>query len=174
MIRGALALRLFLALASFLTLCSGAQAALTQQPAAAAGRCTGEHVKDLFPEPAQPRPELCVLVTSFYGADNSARVLGHNVGRHMRTVLESHAREEIKSDYTGLHADAIRVKFVPCTLDDHEHARQIGKNAQADVHPQRRPSPFCIKCIGSTDGERVLVHGARVPKLIGSEVAIDQ
>lgn len=122
-----------LSLTLVLTAASGARAALPPQKAASVGRCSVEQVHGLFLEPAQVRPELRVLVASLSGADENALVLGQSVGRRLRAVLESHVRDEIKSDQTGLYADAIRVKFVPCTLDDHEHARAIGESGQADV-----------------------------------------
>ncbi|MBL9044305.1 MAG: tetratricopeptide repeat protein [Myxococcales bacterium] len=95
--------------------------------------CQPSQVSDLFPEPTEPRPELRVLITSFYGADEASEAYGHHVGSRMREEVESHARQEIKPEYSGLQYSAIRVKFVPCSVDDHEKARTLGHKAQADV-----------------------------------------
>lgn len=95
--------------------------------------CQPSQVSDLFPEPAEPRPELRVLITSFYGADEASEAYGKHVGSRMREEVESHARQEIKPEHSGLQYSAIRVKFVPCSVDDHEKARTLGQKAQADV-----------------------------------------
>ena len=95
--------------------------------------CQPSQVSDLFPEPAEPRPELRVLITSFYGADEASESYGKHVGSRMREEVESHARQEIKPEHSGLQYSAIRVKFVPCSVDDHEKARTLGQKAQADV-----------------------------------------
>jgi len=95
--------------------------------------CQPSQVSDLFPEPTEPRPELRVLITSFYGADEASEAYGKHVGSRMREEVESHARQEIKPEHSGLQYSAIRVKFVPCSIDDHEKARTLGQKAQADV-----------------------------------------
>ena len=115
---------------SLQTLAHGATQGSTEQRVLP---CQPSQVSDQFPEPTEPRPELRVLITSFYGADEASEAYGKHVGSHMREEVESHARQEIKPEYSGLQYSAIRVKFVPCSVDDHEKARTLGQKAQADV-----------------------------------------
>lgn len=110
-----------------------ARGALRSSPAPSVEACRPEQVKTLFPEPEQSTPELRVLVTSFLGLDDSSRMLGLHVGSRMREAVESYARAEIKPEHTGLYNSSVRVKFIPCTVDDHESARKLGQSAHVDA-----------------------------------------
>lgn len=90
-------------------------------------------VQGLFAPATEKRPELHALIVRFSGSSEASRAFGLDVGLSLRDSLEAHARDVLRLFDTGLQARAIRVKFVPCTVTDHEHARKLGLLADADV-----------------------------------------
>ena len=62
---------------------------------------------------------------------------GGPYGNHRRQPHARGSREPCSArdqpEHSGLQYSAIRVKFVPCSVDDHEKARTLGQKAQADV-----------------------------------------
>lgn len=96
------------------------------------GDCGADMVRDLF-EGSKVRTQFRALVTRFSGSDSAAKHFGMKVGESLRDALTKYSQHTLDMTNTGLTSANVRVKYVPCVIGDHEHARKVGQAAGADV-----------------------------------------
>lgn len=96
------------------------------------GPCMPQEVHTAF-SGATGRHQIRVLVTRFAGSTEIEKQFGMQVGNTLRSALASYARDGLDLQNSGLSATGLHVRFIPCVIGDHDHARQIGRAANAEV-----------------------------------------
>lgn len=97
------------------------------------GTCAPSMVRGLFKEPTPGHPQLRALVVRLDTADPQQAKIGMEAGNHLREALNDYAKQELDLPDTGLRAADLQVVYVACVIANHDHAREIGMKANADV-----------------------------------------
>lgn len=111
-------------------LCKDAHA--VSSPEDPLGPCSESMLADTFG--TAPRSTgIRILVTRFSSVTKAGQQLGMQLGQQLRDKSEDYIKSKTEMAQTGFKVSDLDIRYIPCIIDGHQHARSIGQSSQVDV-----------------------------------------